>query len=316
MNLKKSNYCLNCKASIGDANYCSNCGQLNTDKRLPVKHFLKDLFGDVFTFDSKFFRSIFPLVLKPGHLTNEYLTGRRANYIYPIRLYIFTTFLFFFVVTINTKIDQQNFDEEESSAKASFSADSMEVILNKYNVFIPEGVKDQIKNDLDSSLVSQKNDSNIKFDFGNSDSKNSLSQYLNKKAKYLTNMGKEGGTLFWKEMINQIPKVLFILLPMFALFLKILYIRRKILYIEHLIFSLHIHTFIFLYLLLALLLPYWYIILTIILGIFLHLFLSMKNVYQQSIFKTFVKMHLLLFLYFILIIPAFALLALLAMVSV
>jgi len=283
---------------------------------LPVRHFVKDLFGDVFTFDSKFFRSIFPLLLKPGHLTNEYLEGKRVSYIYPMRLYIFTTFLFFFVITVSTKIDQQLFDEDESTSKTTLISDSLEVILNKYNFIIPDDIKDQIKNDFDSSFVSQKGSSNLEFNFGNPDSKSSFSKYLNKKAKYLAQMGKEGGTLFWKEMINQIPKVLFLMLPMFALFLKLLYIRRKILYIEHLIFSLHIHTFIFLYLLFSVILPYWYIIITIILGISVHLFLSMKNVYQQSYIKTFFKMILLLFFYHFLMIPAFVLLALLAVVSV
>ena len=315
MNLKKSENCLNCKTFISDANYCSNCGQINTDKKLPVRHFVKDLFGDVFTIDSKFFRSIFPLILKPGHLTNEYLVGRRANYIYPIRLYIFTTFLFFFVITINTKIDQQNL--ENTTQTSSVSSDSVEVILNKYGDFIPEDVKQQIISELDSSMVEKNEDSNIKFSVGQADSsKNKFAQYLINKGKYLSSMGKQGGKLFWKEVINQIPKVLFLLLPLFALFLKILYLRRKILYIEHLIFSLHFHTFIFLYLLLAIFFPYWYVILLIIIGIFTHLFISMKNVYQQSIFKTLLKMHFALFLYFVILVPAFVLLVLLAVVSV
>ncbi|MCH7677577.1 DUF3667 domain-containing protein, partial [candidate division KSB1 bacterium] len=37
--------------------------------------------GDYFTFDSRFFRSFIPLLRKPGHLTNEYNSGRRVSYI-------------------------------------------------------------------------------------------------------------------------------------------------------------------------------------------------------------------------------------------
>ncbi|HDL18667.1 MAG TPA: DUF3667 domain-containing protein [Bacteroidetes bacterium] len=64
---------------------------------MTVRRFLKEFIGDYFTFDAKFFRSLFPLLFKQGHLTKEYISGRRANDIYPLRLYIFTTFLFFFI---------------------------------------------------------------------------------------------------------------------------------------------------------------------------------------------------------------------------
>lgn len=54
-----------------------------------------DFLGHYFTFDSKFFHSIVPLVIKPGFLSREYAKGRRVSYILPLRLYIFTTFIFF-----------------------------------------------------------------------------------------------------------------------------------------------------------------------------------------------------------------------------
>ena len=107
MKQNKTTHCLNCGAYIGETNYCHNCGQMNTDKRLTLKQLLHDFFGDYFTFDSKFFRSLFPLLVRPGHLTREYVSGRRVSYVLPLRLYIFTTFVFFFVLALNTKFDKK-----------------------------------------------------------------------------------------------------------------------------------------------------------------------------------------------------------------
>ncbi len=93
--MKKTTNCLNCGEKLNDSNYCPKCGQRNTDKQISIKEFLHDFLKDYFTFDSKFFRSIFPFLFKPGLLTNEYIKGRRVNYILPLRLYLFTTFIFF-----------------------------------------------------------------------------------------------------------------------------------------------------------------------------------------------------------------------------
>jgi len=136
------------------------------------------------------------------------------------------------------------------------------------------------------------------------------------KANSLVKKGEDGGRLFWQEVLNQIPKVMFLILPIFALILKVLYIRKKIFYINHLIFSLHAHTILFLYLLLAVLFPKWYVITPVVLGIWIHLFFSMRNVYKQSRLMTMLKLNSLLFLYTVPLILGFALLSVLAVVNV
>ncbi len=109
---------------------------------------------------------------------------------------------------------------------------------------------------------------------------------------------------------------MFLILPIFALILKVLYIRKKIYYINHLIFSLHAHTILFLYLLFAILFPKWYVITPVVFGIWVHLFFSMRNVYKQSRFMTMLKLNSLLFLYTVPLIIGFALLSVLAVVNV
>ena len=318
MKLNKSKHCLNCHRDINYAKYCPYCGQLNTDKKLTLKQFIKDFAGDYFTFDSKFFRSLIPLLIKPGHLTKEYLHGKRVSYIFPLRLYIFTTFVFFFVVTLNTKLDFEKYSVEYSDSTGTYEAASDTT----------SSFQDKIKKDLNSDVTYSIDSSksaketvvhgpgfNFSIDKA-TDSSSAFVKYLNNKSKYLASFGKESGTIFWKEVINQIPKVMFILLPLFAFFLKLLYIRRKILYVEHLVFSLHIHTFIFIVLIISLFIPNIYVILGLILIILIYLFLSILNFYEQSFTKSLLKFFLLISIYLITILPTFLLVAFLAMVSI
>jgi len=323
MSKTKSQNCLNCGHEVNDASYCAHCGQPNTHHRIPLKLLFKDFFGDYFTFDSKFFHSLFPLFFKPGHLTREYLSGRRVSYIFPLRLYVFTSFLFFFIIAINAKIDKNRTDkltENEGIEIGSFKSDSLRSILSEYGVSITQAQKEQIISQIDSAYILKKrtaNDSsNFKFTVAGEDvSEKESESFFIRKAKYISSQGKEGTRLFWKEVVNQIPKVLFLLLPLFALILKLLYIRQKLYFVEHLIFSLHFHTFLFMVLILTIFFPKWFLIIPVILIILIYLIVSMRNFYQQSWLKTILKYIILLNLYILLTIPAFILLVVLAVIS-
>ncbi|MCB9258193.1 MAG: DUF3667 domain-containing protein [Ignavibacteriales bacterium] len=305
MKLNKSKHCLNCHQEINYSTYCPYCGQLNTDKKITLKQIVKDFLGDYFTFDSKFFRSITPLLFKPGHLTKEYIDGKRVNYILPLRLYIFTTFLFFFIVTLNTKLDFDKFSTSDfNSEKNIEKQDSTKDSNNNIAVF-------------GNDSTTAKYSSPIKFTYDDSsESENGFSRYMNNKAKYLQSLGPDAKSLFVKELLNQLPKVMFFLLPIFALILKLIYIRKKMFYVEHLVFSLHIHTFIFVMLLFTAFISFDYFTLIIIVIITAYLFFSLRNFYEQSIAKTIVKFGLLTFLYMLVLFPAFGILAMLAFVSV
>jgi hypothetical protein len=318
MKLNKSKHCLNCNEEINSSNYCPNCGQINSDKKLTTLELIKDFLGDYFTFDSKFFRSLIPLIIKPGHLTREYINGKRVSYIFPLRLYIFTTFIFFFVVTLNTKIDINNYSDDSNSLESSNTTKS-DSTLTKEEIIKKEFTKGIVYN-----IDSTKNRKDILvsgpgFSFSvdsTKEGKKSWVKYLTNKSKHLASMGKEGQVLLLKELINQIPKVMFVLLPLFALLLKLLYLRSKMLYVEHLVFSLHIHTFIFLMFLIFVFIPNEYVFLLIVILILLYLFLSIYNFYRQSVSKSFIKFFILIFTYVITLIPSFVLLLVLAMISI
>lgn len=90
--------CANCGALLNGP-YCAQCGQDERDvAAIPLRRLVADAFGDVFSFDSRVFRTLRPLVRRPGLLTVEYLAGRRARYVPPFRLYIFVSLVMFIVL--------------------------------------------------------------------------------------------------------------------------------------------------------------------------------------------------------------------------
>src|SRR5688500_1590968 len=82
--------CLNCGTEVL-GRFCQNCGQENIEIKENFFHMVTHVMGDFFHFDSKFFRSLKPLFIKPGFLTREFWDGKRMQYIHPLRLFFFVT---------------------------------------------------------------------------------------------------------------------------------------------------------------------------------------------------------------------------------
>lgn len=92
-------HCPNCQATmLEEHRFCSRCGQERIRESESMSGVLGHFLGDYFTFDSKIWNSIKPLLFKPGALTAEYEAGRRVRYISPLRLYIFVSILFFLLL--------------------------------------------------------------------------------------------------------------------------------------------------------------------------------------------------------------------------
>ena len=91
-----SHSCLNCGAPLA-GQYCGQCGQRATSRFISLWGLISDAFGDLFELDSRLWRTVVPLLIRPGLLTKEYLQGRRARYMPPFRMYLVLS-LFFFIV--------------------------------------------------------------------------------------------------------------------------------------------------------------------------------------------------------------------------
>ncbi|MFY8069241.1 MAG: DUF3667 domain-containing protein [Flavobacterium sp.] len=97
--LRKDKTCLNCNYVV-DSRFCPNCGQENTDTRKTFHHLFIHFFEDLTHYENAFWKTIKNLLLKPASLTKEYLSGKRLSYLAPVRLYIFISFVTFFLMAV------------------------------------------------------------------------------------------------------------------------------------------------------------------------------------------------------------------------
>ncbi len=279
--------CPNC-GSETDGNFCANCGQSTADVNISVKHFFKDFLGDYFTFDSKFFRSIIPLLIRPGFLTNEHTAGRRVRYIPPMRMYIFMSVIFFFILSTSShKSDMVKFteksDEADSTAVVSESF-PMETSALLDSIGVTEAPMAGSNAQMDSSMKK-----------GATDSTGVITDKVIKASR-----NKEK---FRSNFVSNLPRMMFFLLPVFALMLKLVYVRSKILYVRHLVFSLHFHTFVFFLLSLFVFISNFikdispetggFLGRAILICMLVYLVIDLKVVYRQGWLKTVVKLGLL-----------------------
>jgi len=94
---RKEKNCLNCQTTVV-GRYCHVCGQENLEPKETVWHLVQHFFNDVTHFDGKFFSTVGLLLRKPGFLSGEYTAGRRMSYLNPIRMYVFTSAIFFIIL--------------------------------------------------------------------------------------------------------------------------------------------------------------------------------------------------------------------------
>ncbi len=101
--------CLNCNQIISEEdNFCPNCGQVNDKNPISVKQYFSEYLSGFFNFDSRFIRTIIPLLFKPGLVTKNYVEGRRKSYVNPFQLYLHITILFFLIQGVFSTIDEFN----------------------------------------------------------------------------------------------------------------------------------------------------------------------------------------------------------------
>lgn len=331
--------CLNCHVHV-KGRFCHRCGQENIEPKETVWHLISHFFQDITHFDGKFFSSLKYLVTKPGFLSKEYMIGRRASYINPIRMYIFTSAFFFLIFFSFFKIDQKSGFTTDMNGKTYAQIEAMDSLA--FDAFTKNVNKEdgkpaiamsrqQFKKYFDSSV----NQANFQFTPGHYKSKaeyDSLLRSGKKKHNWLERQfiyknieinekfkGRKGEIFssFAEILLHSVPQMLFILLPLFAFILKLLYIRRReYYYVNHGIFSIHFYIFSFIAMLVIFGLSklndtlHWGAI-TIIqsligFGILFYLYKAMRNFYQQRRAKTIIKFLILYLLLFLTIALLFA----------
>lgn len=284
---RKSVTCKNCQYQFdGIDNYCPNCGQENHSHHAPFKHIFIELIESLTHFDTKFFATVKALFLKPGLLTKDYIEDKRARYVPPVRLYIFVSFIFFFLLSLLSSGNNE---------KISFNDPNQKVGGINLSISRHDDVQDSIVSILqkEQSVTNAMVDSMVTIKFPNEGWLAKLYHKQSIRAKLGVITMKDLGHAY----IKHIGVLVFVLMPIFALFLKILYLRGKRLYIEHLIFSVHFHTFIFVVFILTTLLysvtngSEWSLLPCFVIPVY-SLF-ALRKVYENTWFKTIVKSILL-----------------------
>lgn len=329
----KVGHCANCgHPMIGP--YCAVCGQpLNTHRR-SLKHLLHEIVKDIVSFDSRILRTAKALLVEPGELPRSFLEGRTQRYMPAVRLYLFVSLIFFVILGVSG-IAILQLELVAAPQKIMYDANGNPFIPNlAYDPSDPD-LKDVPKNiqlpkeevsrmgahyafetkvyffapigahhkTLPQAALDQLQYREFKADLKSAGQDAAKKKTQEKTVKIWLDTHLFGGfrrlatnpAALNEPLTTWIPRVLFLLLPLYALLLAAFYRRQrqKFFFVDHLIFSLSVHTFTFVALIVAVGLAqlvsgewvFWFLLASI--GVYV--LLSLKRFYEQNWFWTGLK---------------------------
>jgi hypothetical protein len=326
--------CHNCGAALAGP-YCAMCGQESDTHRRSMKNLMGDLAEDVGSLDSRILRTARALLFQPGELPRAFREGRTRRYVPALRLYFFVSLIFFLILGIsgiailelqvvatpmklvydakgNPFLVNPAYDPNDKALKYVPKF----IPISKRDVAIPGGHYDFSTNSyffapigthpsvLPPDAIARIKNKQVNVEINDQDKKASAKRQAQSRAlKGWMEKRFYGGiarlaadpAAMNGPLTTWIPRVLFLLLPLYALLLGAFYWRqrKKFYLVDHLIFSLSVHTFTFVALIAAAGLAqiisgeavFWFL-----LGVIgLYIFLSIKHFYEQSWFWTSVK---------------------------
>jgi len=247
--------CPNCGSPLA-GRYCSSCGQRSDVHAHSVGHFFHELFEALTHADSHVWATLLPLLRRPGFLTREYFAGRRARYLPPLRVYLFMSVLFFLVSALLGG---------GTGAHVGVQPDQ------------------KLSNDDCAHLQT-----NLKW------GGQPLAPRLQAACR---NAIAGNGRNFGENMAHNLGRGMFVFLPVMAALMKLLYWRPRRYYLEHLVLLLHNHACVFLLLSIFLVASHllgssnWtgVLVLALIWYLVRYLYRSMKVMYDQPGWQTFLK---------------------------
>jgi hypothetical protein len=284
--------CPNCGAPVDDR-FCPRCGQRNATRLVSLGRLLRDVADDQLSLSSALPRTLGALA-RPGRLSAEYRAGRIARYVPPFRLFLIASVLFFIVLSLVTDPDAIWRETERALAQRQASDEGRVARVEGDTLFIID------------SAGGRERASVIRFSYDTSAVPGWLQplsrRVKRQEAKLNALSTREGLRLMLRGTEETAAKAVFVLVPVFAAILKLLYVRRKRLYVEHFVFSLHLHVVAFIGATAALLAggSQW-IWLAGSLGFAVYLWMALRRCYGQGWAKTTLKLLLLSLAYLLIL---------------
>ncbi|WP_298238316.1 DUF3667 domain-containing protein [uncultured Algibacter sp.] len=341
----KQEICKNCEKEFKKGfQFCPYCGQ-QAKEDLTFSVLFYNTISNYFSFDARFLKSFFPLMFKPGYLAQRFIEGKRLLYLHPAQMYLFISVVFFFLLsatvvrnqvqdldatlkkTLNKPIVSDSLKEKNLKALDSVQIDSL---LKPIRENVIPGLKKEDAKALDSLIKAsayKSSNKTLMFDFEENkvDSLIALNAEdesiykamgMSEDAGWVTRKFYSQALKFYKQrsggqilqsFYDTIPISLFILLPIFALILK-LFFRKHGSYAHHLVFSFYFFSFLFTVFSLILLIneiieiPDW-IDWLVVMSTFFYLLVAIKRFYRQGWFLSFIKTGMTSFIYLMFVIP-------------
>lgn len=223
--------CLNCQQRFGQPRprFCPHCGQESNVKPPTLAEFAQQFGGAYFSTEGALWRTLKLLLIRPGELTRQYLAGRRRHYVLPLRLYLTLSL----AVLLLLRLVAGAALDVPPERLAHMPSQTMTMKLGagqaglRQGVFFCEDLPEWVCRRLQRRVHAEPE----------------------AMAREIADLG--------LRLMSNLGAAMFVLLPSFALWLKLAYFNRRMRYTEHLVFALHVHAFWFLMLALTLIDQQW-----------------------------------------------------------
>ncbi len=208
--------CANCSQPFAALRprFCPACGQESNVRPPRLGEFLQQFGGAYFATEGALWRTLRLLLLRPGELTRQYLAGRRKHYVLPLRLYLTLSLITLLLLRLASSGIDNAVKLDWDLSKGEYSVFSLGEGSNagmKDGVFFCSGLPLWLCKRLGRRMVADP-------------------KSLQREA-----------TALGERAVSNLGAAMFVLLPLFALCLKLVYLNRRLRYTEHLVFALHLH---------------------------------------------------------------------------